>query len=124
MEIYLRSEGRMLGMSAAAPAVEPANRTVPQVAPIADRADAADNREAPARIAVEDLVKVVEDIRSRLDFMGSRLSFSLDREANAIVVRLSDRQSGKLIKQFPAEAVLQLREKLRELSGLLFDGKA
>ena len=138
MEINVNTEIKGLGVAMTAPAMDREDRVKPQVAPITDGAESAraalGDKELHRRegkdgksqtpISAEELTKAVEDIQSRLDSMGSRLNFAVNKEPDAVVVKVTDRQSGELIKQFPSEQVLQLRKKLQELSGLLFDEKA
>ncbi|MDA3832398.1 MAG: flagellar protein FlaG [Spirochaetales bacterium] len=74
-------------------------------------------------LSSEDLEKAIGEIQTRLDSMGSKLNFGLSQhaETNDIVIQITDKTNGELVKQFPSEAVLQLQEKLNDLVGLLFD---
>ncbi len=71
----------------------------------------------------EDLEEAVDDIQNRMDSIGSKLNFGLSqhKKTNDIIIQITDRTNGELVKQFPSEAVLQLQEKLKDLVGLLFD---
>ena len=73
----------------------------------------------------EEIEEAVKEIQERFETMGSHFKFGLYRhqEASIIVARLQDQQSGDLIKQFPSDEVLELREKLEDLIGILFDKK-
>ena len=57
--------------------------------------------------------------------MGSSFRFGLheDRETEVIVGQLRDKSTGEIVRQFPSEEVLKLREKLQDLVGLIFDEK-
>lgn len=67
---------------------------------------------------------VVEEVQARMDQMGTNLQFAMDKEAKDLVVKVTDKKSGELIRQIPSEDVLRLRKKLEEVTGLLFDEKA
>jgi flagellar protein FlaG len=82
-----------------------------------------DEGEAKSQARREDVRKVVEEIQLRMEQMGTNLQFTVDREAEDLVVKVTNKVSGKLIRQIPSEDVLKLRMKLEELSGLLFDEK-
>jgi flagellar protein FlaG len=82
-----------------------------------------DEGEAKSQARREDVRKVVEEIQLRMEQMGTNLQFAVDREAEDLVVRVTNKVSGDLIRQIPSEDVLKLRMKLEELSGLLFDEK-
>ena len=138
MDVNVNSEIKGIGV-AVVPAVEREDRAKPRVMPVAESTDSTkaslgdkelhrrggekEKREAVA-LNPEELKKAVEDIQDRLDAMGTRLNFTLVEEPEAVVVKVTDRQSGELVKQFPSEEVLALRKKLQELSGLLFDQQA
>ncbi len=68
--------------------------------------------------------KAVEEVQSRLERMGTNLQFAMDKVAEDIVVKVTEKKSGELIRQIPSEDVIKLRKKLEELSGILFDGTA
>lgn len=80
--------------------------------------------EAKSQARRADVQKVVEAIQLHMDQMGTNLQFAVDKEAEDIVVKVTNKVSGDLIRQIPSEDVLKLRQKLEELSGILFDGKA
>jgi flagellar protein FlaG len=130
MDVNLSAEVKGFG-APAAPAVEREQKTKPQVTPVDSGGDsskaALDEKSLHrqgAEVSAEDAGKMVKDIQDRLDSMGNRLNFSLREDPDTVVVQVTDRESGELVKQFPPEEVLALRQKLDELVGLLFDGKA
>jgi len=82
-----------------------------------------DEGEAKSQARRDEVRKVVEEIQLRMEQMGTNLQFAVDREAEDLVVKVTNKVSGDLIRQIPSEDVLRLRMKLEELSGLLFDEK-
>ena len=115
------------------PAVEREDRSKPAVAPVGEGGDsskaalddkALHGKAAGAGLSEEEASKAVEQIQERLDEMGTRLTLALHKEPDAVVVEITDRQSGEVIRQFPPEEVLQIRKKLDELVGMLFDKQA
>jgi len=110
-------------------------RTKAQVRPVEKSADLARNaldekrlrrEEDPAkkRMSRSDLQEALDEVQGRLDMMGTNLQFAMDKVAEDIVVKVTDKKSGELIRQIPSEDVIKLRKKLEELTGLLFDEKA
>ncbi|MCJ7603046.1 MAG: flagellar protein FlaG [Desulfobulbaceae bacterium] len=77
------------------------------------------------KLSQKDLEDAVKEIQQRFTSMGSNFKFGLytHRETKSIVAQLRDKQTDEIIKQFPPEEVLNLREKLQDLIGLLFDEK-
>lgn len=80
--------------------------------------------QAKSRMSRADLQAALNDVQDRMDQMGTNLQFAMDKVAEDIVVKVTDKKSGELIRQIPSEDVVKLRKKLEELSGLLFDEKA
>ena len=76
------------------------------------------------RLSNEELAEAVEDIQSRLEVVGTRLGFSIHEETEDLVVEVTNRESGELIRQIPSDEVLELRARLDDLVGILFDKKA
>lgn len=139
MEINnVNTEIKGLGVAMTAPAMDREDRVKPQVAPVADGTESTGaalggkelhrqvdkDKKSPTKPSVEDLTKAVAEIQSRLQSMGSSLDFAVNKDPDAVVVRVTNRETGDLIRQFPSEQVLQLNKKLQELTGLLFDEKA
>lgn len=126
-----------------APAVEAEDRAKPQVAPVKESFESAasflgdralhgrDSEEEKSRFAGkklsrEELEKVVVEVQKRLEAIGSNLTLGLtqDQSSEIIVAQIRDKSSDEVVKQFPSEEVLKLREKLDALIGMLFDQKA
>ena len=88
--------------------------------------DTQEQQKTDSPVDSEKMEKVVEEVQKRMDAIGSKLQFGLQKREglSEMVVQITDRESGELIKQFPAEEVLQIKEKLNDLIGLLFDKQA
>ena len=138
MDVNISAEVKGFGATTAtAPATERQDRVKPQVAPVASGKESSraaldeqalrgrKDQEQARKMSAEEAAKAVKEMQERLDAIGNtRLNFSLHNEPDAVVVQITDRQSGELLRQFPAEEALALLKKLDELVGLLFDGKA
>ena len=68
--------------------------------------------------------KLVDEVQSYLDNLNIALEFNIREKTGDIVVRVLDRKSGDVIRQLPPEDLLELRDKLDDLRGALFDKKA
>jgi flagellar protein FlaG len=58
------------------------------------------------------------------DFMGEMnrsLQFQVDEDSGRDVIKILDKTSGDVIKQYPSEEVLSLVSKLSESAGILID---
>ncbi len=66
---------------------------------------------------VQKLNNALEEIKH------NRLEFSVHEDTGRTVVKIIDQDTGEVIKQLPPEELLDLAEKLKEMSGVLFDKK-
>lgn len=135
MDVNLNAEVKEFGLPVS-PAIVREDRNRPPVTPVAggaesgkakldDQAGRGQQKVPVKAMSVEETAELVEEMQQRLDSIGNtRLQFALHKKPEAVVVQISDRKSGEIIRQFPAEATLALRQKLEELVGLLFDEKA
>lgn len=55
---------------------------------------------------------------------GRQLDFTVNDRFKEIVVRISDRKSGEIIKEIPSKEFMHLRERLNDLIGMFVDEKA
>lgn len=67
--------------------------------------------------------KLVEEVQSYLDNINIQLSFDIHDETGEMVVQVLERETGDLIRQIPPEDLLDLKDKLSELRGVLFHQK-
>ena len=67
--------------------------------------------------AVEKLNKLVQSQRTNV-------SFSVDEDAHATVIKIFKTETGELIKQFPPEEILAMKAKISKSVGWLYDSKA
>ena len=68
---------------------------------------------------IEDLSK---ELNSYMDDLHTSLGFFIHEELeNQVVVEIKDRETDEVIRQIPPEELLTIREKMVELTGLLFD---
>ncbi|MEN8257436.1 MAG: flagellar protein FlaG [Thermodesulfobacteriota bacterium] len=131
MDVNVSADVKVVGQPLVS-TVEMKDKTKPQVAPVAKSGDTAEGAlddqalhgKLKEELSQQDMAKIAEDIQRRFDSMGASLGFSVNEETEDIVMEVTDRESGDLIRQIPSEEVLALRAKLDELVGLLFDQEA
>jgi flagellar protein FlaG len=86
-----------------------------------DRTDPRDKYASPEDSKVH--AQIAEQVQSYLQETSDvELNFRQD-ETGKMVVKVLDKSSGKVIRQIPPENLAQVRDKLEELRGILFDGK-
>ena len=70
------------------------------------------------RAATQRMQKVIETAT------GRQLDFALNDRFKELVVTISDRKSGEVVKEIPSKEFMQLRERLNDLLGVFVDEKA
>jgi len=73
----------------------------------------------PKAEASEALIKALNNDMETLHRVG--LQFSVHEDTGQTVVRVVDKDSGKLIRQIPPQELLDLATKLEDMMGILFD---
>jgi len=78
-------------------------------------------------VSTEQIETAVAQLSEFVQTSSRQLNFSVDEGSNKQVVKVTDAETGKIIRQIPSEEVLKLSERLQELQtevgtavGLLF----
>jgi len=69
----------------------------------------------------EQLEKVAQQLQEFVGEMSRSLQFQVDEDSGRDVIKILDKTSGDVIKQYPSEEVLSLVSKLSESAGILID---
>ncbi|MBU3002109.1 flagellar protein FlaG [Paraglaciecola arctica] len=116
------------------PDIARSNRTV-EKAPEIEQQQAKDfsltaeiEAQESADLSAEQIDTAVSQLSEFVQTSNRQLNFSVDEGSNKQVVKVTDAESGKVIRQIPTEEVLKLSERLQELQtevgtavGLLFN---
>lgn len=70
---------------------------------------------------VDDAVRQVNDT---LQMVSQKLEFSIDKDTEAFVVKVVDKETKEVIRQIPSEEMLELAKALDKLQGLLIRDQA
>ncbi len=65
----------------------------------------------------DDIQKVVSEIQDSVNQIDPQVQFSVEQDLNRVVVKVVERDSGELIRQFPPEEVLRVQRFFEEQSG-------
>ena len=68
--------------------------------------------------------RVVQKAGEVVESIDPRLKFEIDDDTERVVVKIVNRESGEIIRQFPPEEVLELDKYLSGLKGLLLEERA
>jgi flagellar protein FlaG len=112
--------------------VEP--QTTPQVREIAQTEVTLSQRSAevipstePSAAAVEqaanrpEIERALEQVQVMMDLRDRSISFQRDNEAGAEVIRITDDNTGEVIRQMPSDELLSFMKNLTKMLGAFFD---
>lgn len=83
----------------------------------ADKVKAENEKKA----STEDVESAVESLNESLKTLDVKREFSVEKQINAVVVKLIDKERGSVIKQIPSEDAIRLSKNVQEMMGLIFD---
>ncbi|GAA67076.1 flagellar protein FlaG [Pseudoalteromonas sp. BSi20429] len=69
----------------------------------------------------EQLEQMAQQLQDFMGEMNRSLQFRVDEDSGRDVIKVLDKNSGEVIKQYPSEEVLSLVSKLSESAGILID---
>ncbi len=70
------------------------------------------------------LESAVSDMQSFVQSVSRDIAFAVDDESGQMIVSITERKTGQVIRQLPSEEALKLAENLAEARSLLFEAKA
>lgn len=80
------------------------------------------NQEVTAQpLEREQLEQMAQQLQDFMGEMNRSLQFKVDEDSGRDVIKVLDKTTGDVIKQYPSEEVLSLVSKLSETAGLLID---
>ncbi|NYR11857.1 flagellar protein FlaG [Pseudoalteromonas sp. MIP2626] len=102
-----------------ASAIDDVKKSASQAQQYQSNADTATQQQQP--LEREQLEKVAQQLQDFMGEMNRSLQFQVDEDSGRDVIKVLDKSTGDVIKQYPSEEVLSLVSKLSETAGLLID---
>ncbi|MDR1351361.1 MAG: flagellar protein FlaG [Zoogloeaceae bacterium] len=100
-------------------------QAAPQQPAVAQEEEADPERqEASTALTRQKLQEGVKDLREFVEPYNTSLAFSVDEESGELVIKVTDNETGDVIRQIPSEDALKLAQALDTLKGLLIRQKA
>jgi flagellar protein FlaG len=72
----------------------------------------------------EQLADMVSDLGNLVRSLHRELQFSVDKESGETVIKVVDKQSGEVVRQIPSQEFMELRERLQDAAGIIFQDSA
>ena len=80
--------------------------------------------QASEQMTSRDVKEVLESFQDISKTIQTKLNFTVHEENNEIVIKVIDKESNELIRQFPSDEMLNLQDKMRDMAGFLFNANA
>lgn len=80
--------------------------------------------EKQGTVAQEDVDQAVQKINETMQTFSQKLEFSVDKETEAFVVKVVDKETKEVIRQIPSEELLNIAKALDKLQGLFIKDQA
>lgn len=74
-------------------------------------------------IGEEQLIKAIEKANKALEGIATSFEFSIHEKTKQIMVKVIEKESGKLVREIPPEKILDMVASMCEKAGLLIDEK-
>lgn len=71
----------------------------------------------------QDFNKIVENVNNYVELFNNKVSSSMDKNSRQIIF-VYNKETGDLVRQIPPEEMVQLLNKLEEISGIIFNNRA
>lgn len=75
-------------------------------------------------LTTRDVAEILESFQDLSQTIQTKLNFSVHEENNEIIVRVVDKETNQLVRQFPSDEMLELQDKMRDLAGFLLNADA
>ncbi len=83
-----------------------------------------DKKNTKDSISSKMLEKITEDLNDYMDDLQTDLGFTINKdEDHQVIVEIKNRKTNEVIKQIPSKELLEIKKKMEELTGLIFDHK-
>ncbi len=70
-------------------------------------------------VSKEEADEIVGSLYELTEMLQASLTFQVDKETDTVVIKVIDKKTDEVIRQIPNEEILKLREKMKEMTGLL-----
>ena len=67
------------------------------------------------------LDEIVSHLNVKMEVRDKSLNFAVDEVSNRVMVTVTDKVSGEVVRQVPSEAILKVAHNIEALKGVLFD---
>ncbi len=104
-------------------------QTGQQIPPVAEMENAHKqsngNEKSPqngnGQLSLQKTQEMVDSLSGYMEVLQTSLGFNVLEENNRVVVTITNKQTDEVIRQIPSEELIALQEKMKELTGIIFN---
>ena len=89
-----------------------------------NQASQASSANQATQMSVEEVEAAVEKLNEFMETGQHNLNFSVDKDTENLVVKVMDKNTQEVIRQFPSEETLKLAKHIEGMLGLIFNEEA
>ncbi len=67
--------------------------------------------------------ELVNQVNQFVDRFSTKIAFSFDPDSKEAQIVVTEKQTGKIIRQIPPKEMLELKKKMQEIAGIIFNGR-
>ncbi len=72
-----------------------------------------------SQIDKEELKKIIEEIRKKMDYLNKYLRIDIDNELDIPVIKIVEKETDKVIRQIPPDYMLSIMKRIDEMLGII-----
>lgn len=108
--------------AAKAPAEKAANASSLKITELRQQmSDSGRTEQKNEDLSVEEARAMADSLEGYMEILTTSLGFSVNENVDRVVVTITNKQTDEVIRQIPAEELIALREKMKELTGIIFN---
>jgi len=76
------------------------------------------------KISKEDIKEAVNQIKEQMGSIGRNINFSFDEELDIVIIKVVNKDTEEVVRQFPSEELIEMAKHLQEYKGLILQEEA
>ena len=89
-----------------------------------DKSENANNESGKKERINVDLQKVVKEVKEFARTFTTKLSFAVDPGSKEALIFVTEKETGKIIRQIPPEDIQKMQARMNEIVGILYNRRA
>jgi len=82
--------------------------------------EAENMKEKAVSMSSEEAYAVAAFLEEYMSILQTSIGFSVNESVNRIVITVTNKDTNEIIRQIPSEEMIELQQKMKELTGLIF----